>query len=93
MTQRARTRRTADPHAAEIGPRVVGGDYHNDGSANPATSQPVSYRVVGLTRSTHEGWSLRVLVTDGPETGQVRYVDTPWDDQHDTVIHHNGGTR
>lgn len=94
MTQRTRTsRRTADPDAAEIGPRTVGGTYRNDGDANPATGQPFTYRVLGLTRSTYAGWSLQAIVTDGPETGQVRNIDTPWDEQHDTVIPQQGGAR
>jgi len=94
MTERTRTgRRTADPDAAEIGPRVDGGTYRNDGPANPTTGQPVTYHVLGLIRSTHAGWSLRVLILDGPETGQVRYLDTPWDERHDTVIPQQGGDR
>lgn len=94
MTERTRTsRRTTDPDAAEIGPRVVGGTYRSDGTAPGANGQPFEYRVVGLVRSTHAGWSLRVLVTDGPETGQVRSIDTPWDEQHDTVIPQQGASR
>jgi hypothetical protein len=93
MTERTRTRRrTPDPDAAEIGPRAIGGTYRNDGTAQ-ADGQPFEYRVTALTRSTHAGWSLRAHVTDGPDTGNTRRIDTPWDEQHDTVIHHNGTQR
>lgn len=95
MTDRTRTRKrtNTDPDAAEIGPRLGGDTYRNDGTANPATGQPFTYRVLNLTRSTYAGWSLRVLITDGPETGQVRNLDTPWDEQHDTVIPQDGAAR